>query len=132
MADLSPAIPVVIDVDADRVVIDTGTGERLTAYEHVYTEYDVGRIQAGYCCVHCGEAQHKNGLPEAFPEKCWTCGFPMRDQQTQRFAEEFEGYTTIGPSRSLEELRAEDAEAKEKARRAREGRPTSSIWVPGA
>lgn len=128
--DLRPAIPVVVDVDPNRYLVDTRTGERIEALEHVYTEYDVGRIRAGYCCIHCGEAQVENGMPLAFPERCWICAFPMRDQQAQRFAEEFEGYTTVGPSRSLEELRAEDEEAKERARRQREGKPTSRIWLP--
>lgn len=129
--DLRPAIPVAVDVDTESILIHTGTGERIQSLEHVYTEYDVERIRAGYCCIHCGEAQVENGMPVAFPLACWVCAFPMRDQQMRRFAEEFRGYTTIGPSRSLAELRAEDDEAKERARRKREGKPTSSIWVPG-
>lgn len=124
---MRPALPVAVDLDTDRVMIDTRTGERIQSYEQTYTEYDVGRIRAGYCCINCGEAQ-KDG---AFPAECWVCRFPMRDEQTARFGEEFKGYTTLGPSRSLAELRLEDAEAKEKARRARDGKPTSSIWVPG-
>lgn len=129
--DLRPAIPVAIDVDTNRVMIDSRTGERITSYEQVYTEYDVGRIRAGYVCIHCGEAQAENGLPVAFPEACWVCRYPMAADQTRRFGEEFEGYTTVGPSKSLAELRAEDDEAKEKARREREGKSTSSIWIPG-
>lgn len=131
MADLRPAIPVAVDVDTDRVLIDTRTGERIVSYEHVYTEYDVNRIRAGYCCINCGEAQIENGLPVSFPEKCWTCSFPMHTEQAKRFGEEFKGYTTVGPSRSLADLRAEDDEAKERARRKREGKPTSRIWLPG-
>lgn len=121
--DRRPAIPVAVELDVDRVVIDNRTGERLASYEHVYTEYDVGRIRAGYCCAHCGEAQE-----QAFPVECSACGFPMREKQAQKFAEDFEGYTTIGPARSLAELRAEDEEAKERARRKREGR--SGLWIP--
>lgn len=129
--DIRPAIPVALDIDTDRVMVDTRTGERITSYEQVYTEYDVDRIRLGYCCIHCGEAQLENGLPVAFPEACWVCRYPMDADQRRRFAEEFEGYTTIGPTRSIEELRAEDDEAKEKARREREGKPNSSIWIPG-
>lgn len=124
--DMKPALPVAIDEDTHRVLVDTRTGERIKHYEQVYTEYDVGRMRAGYVCIHCGEAQE-----QAFPDKCWVCHFPMKDEQTHRFGEEFDGYTTIGPARSIEELRLEDAEAKERARRQRE-KPTSSIWVPGA
>jgi len=75
--------------------------------------------------MECGEAQET-----PFPERC-ICGYPMRDDQSRRFAEQFDGPTTIGPTRSIEELRAEDEEQKEKARRLRE-KPTSRIWVPGA
>lgn len=144
--DLRPAIPVAIDADPTRVLVDQRTGARLAEYEHVYTEYDAGRIREGYCCAHCGQAQamaahapcricerrdgrivyHKG---EPFPEHCYVCGFPMRDQQAAKFAEDFDGYTTIGPSRSLEELRAEDEEAKARAQYARQ-KPTSSIWIP--
>lgn len=129
MADLRPAIPVAVDIDTKRFLVDTRTGERIQSIEHIYTEYDVGRIRAGYVCIHCGEAQHENGMPVAFPVKCWVCAFPMRDEQVARFGREFDGYTTVGPSKSIEELRAEDEEAKERARRKRE-KPTSRIWLP--
>lgn len=129
MPDMRPALPVVVDRDPTRVRIDTRTGERYEEIEHVFTEYDAGRIRAGYCCFNCGEAQY-----EAFPKICRIsfCAYPMRERQAQDFAEQFDGYTTIGPSRSIAELRAEDEELKEKARRRREGKPTSSIWLPGA
>lgn len=128
--DTRPALPVAVDNDVNRVYLDSRTGEKIRAYNLTYTEYDWGRILAGYCCIHCGEAQIRNGLPEAFPERCSACMFPMREKQAERIAEEFEGPTTIGPTRSIAELRAEDDEVKERARREREGKPTSSIWVP--
>lgn len=91
----------------------------------IYTEYDAGRIRAGYCCIECGEAHE-----QAFPKTCTACGFPMRDEQALKFGEAFEGYTSIGPSRSIEELRAEDEEKKARMRYEKQ-KPTSSIWVPG-
>lgn len=126
--DRRPAIPVAVDVDTDRVLIDTRTGERIQSIEHVYTEYDVGRIRAGYCCLNCGEAQD-----EPFPKVCKVsfCGYPMRERQAQDFGEQFEGYATVGPSKSREELLAEDLEAKARAAY-RQAKPTSSIWVPGS
>ena len=105
--DRRPAIPVAVEGD-----------------EAIYTEYDWGRIKAGYCCFDCGEAHE-----EALPKACAACGFPMREEQAKRIALEFEGFTRIGPARSLEELRAEDEEAKARARYRRE-KPTSSIWLP--
>jgi len=125
MPDMRPALPVATEVDTNRVRVDARTGDRYVEYEMVYTEYDVGRIRAGYCCIECGEAHE-----EAFPDTC-ICGFPMKEKQAQKFAEQFEGYTTIGPSKSLEELRLEDEEEKARSRYRIE-KPTSQIWLPGA
>lgn len=123
--DRRPAIPVEVDRDNSRVRIDPRTGDRYGEVELIFTEYDVGRIRAGYCCIECGEAHE---VP--FPKNCVGCHFPMADEQTKKFGESFEGYTTIGPSRSIEELRAEDEERKAKARYA-QAKPTSQIWIPG-
>ena len=98
--------------------------------ERVFTEYDYGRMKNGYCCFECGEVQVKDGLPFAFPEKCSVCSYPMRERQSKDMSEQFEGVAKELGGRPLEELRAEDDELKEKARREREGRPTSMIWVP--
>lgn len=121
--DRRPAVPVAVDVDATRYHVDQ-FGVKYQAYEQVYTEYDVGRIRAGYCCINCGEAQE-----QPWPEKCFICAFPMKRDQAQRFSEEFVGYTTVGPSKSMEELRAEDEEAKARAAHAK-AKPTTSIWLP--
>jgi ribosomal protein L37E len=129
--DMRPALPVLATEDLTRVRVDTRTGTQYQELELVYTEYDIGRIKEGYCCIECGEAQVR-----PFPPKCSVCGFPMKDEQTRQFGLQFDGVTTTGQYKSLEELRAEDEEAKEKARRAREGKPTSSallpksIWLP--
>jgi hypothetical protein len=120
--DRRPALPVATDVDTTRFGIGPD-GTKYAEYEFIYTEYDAGRLREGYACMECGEAQE---IP--FPERC-ICGYPMRDDQSRRFSQQFDGPTTIGPSRSIEELRAEDEEQKERARRERE-KPTSSIIVP--
>lgn len=119
---MRPALPVEVDLDTARVRIGPD-GERYAEYEMIYTEYDAGRIRAGYACMECGEPQE---VP--FPERC-ICGYPMRDEQTKRYGEQFEGYTTVGSAKSIAELRLEDAEAKERARRKHE-KPTSQIWLP--
>ena len=124
--DMRPALPVDATEDTTRIRVDTRTGTRYQELELVYTEYDIGRIREGYCCIECGEAQPSG----PFPVSCCVCGFPMRTEQSRVFAQQFDGVTTIGPSRSLAELRAEDDELKEKARREREPRPTSRIWLP--
>jgi hypothetical protein len=122
---MRPAIPVIAAEDPHRVRVDTRTGTRYQELELAYTEYDIGRIREGYCCIECGEAQTR-----AFPFACSVCAFPMRTEQSRQFGEQFAGVTTIGPSRSLADLRAEDDEAKEKMRRRDEGKPTNRIWLP--
>jgi hypothetical protein len=123
--DRRPAIPVMAAEDTSRVRVDTRTGTRYQELELCYTEYDIGRIREGYCCIECGEAQER-----PFPFSCSVCSFPMRTEQSKHFAEQFDGVTTMGPSRSLADLRAEDIEAKEKERRRSEGKPTDRIWLP--
>lgn len=122
---MRPALPVDAVEDLTRVRVDLRTGTQYQELELVYTEYDIGRIRAGYCCIECGEAQER-----PFPLSCWVCAFPMKTEQSRVFGEQFEGVTTIGPSRSLAELRAEDDEAKEKARRSRGPKRTDRIWLP--
>lgn len=120
---MRPALPVAVEPGTQSFLVDE-QGNKYEMPDMVFTEYDAGRFRAGYCCIHCLEAQET-----PFPEKCRVCAFPMREQQAQRFSDEFGGYTTVGPSKSLAELRAEDEEAKARARYARE-KPTSSIWLP--
>ena len=128
--DTRPALPLLVDYDNTRIRVDK-FGIKHREYEMAYTEYDIGRIREGYCCLECGEAQIRAGMPVAFPENCQACGFPMRAWQVQKFGEQFDGDSDIKAPRPIEELRAEDEEQKEIARRIREGKPTSSILVPG-
>lgn len=120
--DMRPAIPVVASEEAAVWVED---GVPYQDLELVYTDYDIGRFREGYCCIRCGEAQER-----PFPLSCSGCGFAMKTEQSMWFAAQFAPNATIGPSRSLEDLRAEDEEAKERTRRITEGNPTSMIWVP--
>lgn len=120
---MRPALPVAVDADPTRVRVDQH-GVRHAEINATYTPYDLGRIKAGYCCLECGEAHE-----EAFPEHCAGCHFPMRRDQAQLFAEGYDGPATIGSAKSIEELRAEDEEAKARSRYA-QAKPTSSIWVP--
>lgn len=121
--DMRPALPVVASEDTAAVWVEDGVAYQ--DLELVYTDYDIGRFREGYCCIRCGEAQER-----PFPLSCLACGFAMKTEQSQWFAKMFDPDARIGPSRSLEEIRAEDEEAKERTRRIVEGNPTSMIWVP--
>lgn len=49
-------------------------------------------IQAGHICLRCYEPH-----PEAFPDQCDMCGYPMRERQILDIAMEFRGHDHVGP-----------------------------------
>lgn len=123
-----PALPIASEPDPDHVIVQADG----TVREHqnrMYSAHDVGRIRAGYCCINCGESQVDHGAP--FPEKCWVCGYLMRDRQLQRFGMEFIGDVRVGPSTSLEDELAVAEELYERNQLAKAGlKKTGSILVP--
>lgn len=92
-------------------------------------------IQAGHICLRCFEPQ-----PEAFPDQCDMCGYPMHERQIMDVAMEFRGREHIGPGLPHAQWMAEQeekAEREEFARAKREGRSpmnglTKRILSPGA
>ena len=96
-----PALPVAIDEDPDHVIVQAD-GEIRRHYNLIYKPEDVDRIREGYCCINCGESQvGQKACP--LPAACWVCGFPMKEEQAQRFASEFVGDVRVGPSTTIEE-----------------------------
>lgn len=96
-----PAVPVATEEDPDHVVV-TADGQIRRHYNQIFSDRDTERIRTGYCCINCGESQY--GQDECpFPEKCWLCGFEMRERQLARFAQEFVGTIRVGPSTSIED-----------------------------
>lgn len=126
-----PAVPVEIDEDPDHVLVNSN-GEIRRHVLLIFEEEDVERIRAGYCCIVCGESQVDHGAP--FPEKCYLCGFPMRDKQSERFAKEFQGNVRVGPSTSLEDEMALAEEMVQREEMAKLGFDIKNrkpqIWVP--
>lgn len=92
-------------------------------------------IKAGHICLRCLEPQ-----PDAFPETCDLCGYPMRERQGLDIKMEFRGETHVGPGMPIAQWEAEQEEKAERAefeRRKREGgSPMKSvsrrILSPGA
>lgn len=88
----------------------------------------VRAIQTGYMCLRCNEPQ-----PEAFPDICDLCHYPMKDRQVMDFAMEFEGTRHFGPARPISEylmdLEAEQEKREFEKRQTEGGR---GIIVPGA
>jgi hypothetical protein len=92
-------------------------------------------IQAGHMCLRCLEPQ-----PEAFPDQCDICTYPMRERQVMDIAMEFRGEAHVGPGAPIAEYLAEQEERLERldhARRRAEGASplqavSRKILSPGA
>lgn len=117
-----PVIPIAIEVDGEHVLV-TQDGRVRDSHKVVYSEYDIGRMKAGYVCLKCHE-----DLDTAFPDVCPICGFEMADKQSERFALEYQGTTWVGPTTTEEEELAIMQEMR--ARRAAQGRPTIEVVKP--
>lgn len=126
-----PALPVEMEDDTENVIVNS-RGEIRRHVLLIFEEEDVERIRTGYCCLQCGESQVDHGAP--FPEKCWLCGFPMKEKQLDRFASEFQGNIRVGPSTSLEDelAIAEEVVAREEFEKAFNdvSKRKPQIWVP--
>lgn len=92
-------------------------------------------LQAGHICLRCYEPH-----PEAFPDQCDLCGYPMRERQTLDVAMEFRGMDHVGPGAPIADYLAEQDERMEKIEheiRRREGKSPQTavsrrILSPGA
>lgn len=92
-------------------------------------------IQSGHICLRCLEPQ-----PEAFPDVCDLCGYPMRERQVMDIAMEFRGDAHVGPGAPIADYLAEQEERLERldhAKRKQEGSSpmqavTRRILSPGA
>jgi len=94
LADRRPVVPLAIE-PADQAIWLPG-GRRLAASQLILSEYDIGRMRAGYVCAKCFEV-----FDRPWPERCRTCGAPIRTKQAEYFAREFGGVENLGPSVSL-------------------------------
>lgn len=85
---------------------------------------DIEMFRQGYKCIDCLEL-----LPEGFPESCFVCGFPVKEEQAEVFAERFAGSRAVG-SRINEDEELEHL-ARQRFERNKSEKRNSTIWVPG-
>lgn len=71
-------------------------------------------MKHGHICLRCLEPQ-----PEAFPDQCDLCGYPMRERQGLDIKMEFRGETHVGPGLPIAQWEAEQEERVERAEAAR-------------
>ena len=55
-------------------------------YSVRFSPDDVERIRLGYVCIRCWEPHEA-----AFPDRCFVCGLPMKDEQPALFQKTFKG-----------------------------------------
>jgi hypothetical protein len=130
-----PAPRFVASDDTHSVWFDEPTG-RLQRNAVLNMESETFKaIKAGHICLRCLEPQ-----PEAFPDQCDLCGYPMRERQTLDIAMEFRGEGHVGPGAPIAEYLAEQEERMERIEyeiRKREGKSPMTavsrrILSPGA
>jgi len=117
-----PVIPVSVELSEDELIFFEDGRPPRSPVLMTFSEYDVGRMQAGYICLRCYE-----DLDTPFPDVCPIpeCGYHMARDQAEAFAKEFKGTVHVGPSTSLAEERAIMNELRE-----REARDAGVIWKP--
>lgn len=67
-------------------------------------------MRSGHMCLRCYEPS-----PNAFPELCSLCNYPMRERQIMDIAMEFRGNEHVGPAQPFNEFIAQQEERMEKA-----------------
>jgi hypothetical protein len=94
---------------SNEVYIDSNGRKRVGVHMTVTPEI-MEQFRAGYRCIAC-----KVGVQsEPFPERCvepW-CRFPMRRDQSARFAYEHRGEETLWPDREAADVERETWEAR--------------------
>lgn len=64
----------------------------------VLSPEDIERARAGYVCLKCLET-----FERPWPERCSTCGAPIRREQALYFAREFGGVVDLGSRTTIED-----------------------------
>jgi hypothetical protein len=108
-------IPVGIEESTDELVFFEDGRPPRSPVHVMLSEFDMGRLRAGYICLQC-----KEDLDTAFPDECPVCHYRMAARQAEDFATQFKGTTHVGPSTTIEEekeimvyLRQKEAREKE-------------------
>jgi hypothetical protein len=77
-----------IVVQEDLGVIEVFAGRGMFPGLNVaMSDEDVEATRLGYKCIQCFE-----NFDEGWPETCFVCGFPVRDEQAEKFAKAFKGH----------------------------------------
>jgi len=120
-----PALPIETE-EAGETLYMRPDGSIISQSRRFYSEEDIGRIRAGYCCAKCGEG---HDIP--FPAACFGCKFPMHDLQAEYLAKWYQGTVRLGSQINVDDELEEAARVVEFERRQRDGTSPTQIWLPG-
>lgn len=112
-------------VEADPNFIEITPDGPREGVRMAFCDDDIEMFRQGYKCIDCLEL-----LDSAFPDECFVCGFPVKEQQSFVFADRFAGSRALGSSINVDdelEHLARQRFEREKAEKA-----NSRIWVPGS
>ena len=100
---------VVLEIEQLQQGIWLPDGRVQGAAKLVLDEESKERMRLGRLCAKCLEP-----FEHAWPVRCNVCGAPIRSEQAEFFAREYDGEERLGPSSTLEE---EAATFRERAER---------------
>lgn len=113
-------------IDEDPTVLEVyPDGTVRPGLRFLYSDEDIDMIRQGYKCSECGEPQES-----AFPEKCFLCGFAMRELQSEHFAQRYGGDRETGGQINWDE-EEERLDRQRWERQVASGAKSKGIWVPG-
>jgi hypothetical protein len=95
--------------NSDQMTI-TPTGRVMRNPSFTFDADSIERLRLGYACIKCLEV-----FEVPWPERCPTCGAPIRKEQAAYFEREFVGDVHLGPTTSLDEERERLREYKEES-----------------
>jgi DNA-directed RNA polymerase subunit N (RpoN/RPB10) len=88
----------VVYVDDSNEATETLDGRVFRMPNFFFDAESVERLRLGYACVKCMEV-----FEQPWPERCNSCGAPIRKEQSAYFEREFSGEVLLGSSHSLED-----------------------------
>lgn len=113
MTRIQPGIPQMVVLTSDRATQDAdGTWRRENDF--VVPPETIEQFRQGYRCMECLAVQS-----QPFPAACEEvykdgggCGYPIRTEQPERFARDFEGVTDLFPEPAPRDVERERYEAR--------------------
>ncbi len=90
---------------------------------------DVETTRNGAKCINCFENFDSETPGGIWPEECFVCGFPVKEQQAEHFARVYAGYDSTLRTGANWEAEADRIADKQERRTALQRAKESGIWL---